>query len=362
MANGNDELRFSDQPIDCCVSVIDMVGSTKATADIGVSHKITKYYSIFLNNMMLIGKKLGAITIRITGDGLVLYFPQTSNKNDRQAFKDVIECGITMLAAFDYINSKMSEAGLPPVNYRISTDYGRSIVTRSYRSNTYDLYGSTMNICTEINRMANPNNMVIGGDLYLILKSFPSSSFAADYRCKLAGEYSISNLKQAYPVYCVTSKYTQLGELMKYDSEPTNESNEKVNPARNSANSGNILVVDDDADILLTYKSFLEDEGYKVDIFSNPEDALRHFSQNDASYYDLVLLDIRMPRLNGLQLFYRMKSIAADTKIIFLSALDAADELLSVLPGIRSDRHIIRKPVGKEPFLERIKIMISESS
>ncbi|MGH9951378.1 MAG: response regulator, partial [Nitrososphaeraceae archaeon] len=91
-------------------------------------------------------------------------------------------------------------------------------------------------------------------------------------------------------------------------------------------------------------------------------DALRHFSQNDASYYDLVLLDIRMPRLNGLQLFYRMKSIAADTQIIFLSALDAADELLSVLPGIRSDRHIIRKPVGKEPFLERIKIMISESS
>ena len=120
----DDELHFSSDPIDCCVSVIDMVGSTKATANIGAPIKITKYYSIFLNNMILIGKKFGAIITRVTGDGLILYYPQTSNKNDKQAFKTVIECGITMLAAFDYINFKMSEEGLPAVNYRISTDYG----------------------------------------------------------------------------------------------------------------------------------------------------------------------------------------------------------------------------------------------
>lgn len=367
--NDSDELRFSDQLVDCCVSVIDMVGSTRTTANIRASHKITKYYSIFLNNMILIGKKFGAIIIKITGDGLILYFPQTSNKNDRQAFKNVIECGLTMLAAFDFINTKMSEEGLPAVNYRISTDYGRNIVTQSNRSNTYDLYGSTMNICAEINRMAAPNSMIIGGDLYLVIKSFPSSSsssFTADYRCKLVGEYSISNLKQVYPIYSMASKYTQLGqekeELIKYDAESVNETKERASPIRNSGHSGNILIVDDDADILLTYKIILEDDGYNVDTFSNPEDALKHFSQNDVHYYDLVLLDIRMPRLNGLQLFYRMKSIATDTKIIFLSALDAADELLSVLPGIKPDRHILRKPVGKEPFLKRIKVVISEPS
>ena len=362
----DDELHFSSDPIDCCVSVIDMVGSTKATANIGAPIKITKYYSIFLNNMILIGKKFGAIITRVTGDGLILYYPQTSNKNDKQAFKTVIECGITMLAAFDYINFKMSEEGLPAVNYRISTDYGRSIVTRSYRSNTYNLFGSTINICAEINRMADSNSMVVGGNLYLILTSFPSS-FIMDYLCKLAGEYSISNLKQAYPVYCIASKpYRQLeqkGERMKYDFEPIDKLKEKEVPSiMDASHSGNILIVDDDADILLTYKSFLEVEGYKIDTFSNPENALKHFSEKDARYYDLVLLDIRMPRLNGLQLFYRMKSIATDTKIIFLSALDAADELLSVLPGIKPDRHILRKPVGKEPFLKRIKVVISEPS
>ena len=118
--------------------------------------------------------------------------------------------------------------------------------------------------------------------------------------------------------------------------------------------------MDDDSDILLTYKSFLEVEGYKVDTFSDPQGALKHFAQSDPSYYDLVLLDIRMPRLNGLQLFYRMKSIEMDTKIIFVSALEAADELLSMLPGIKVDKHIIKKPIGKRPFLEKIKVMISE--
>lgn len=146
------------------------------------------------------------------------------------------------------------------------------------------------------------------------------------------------------------------------DTGSINKSKGKVSLIRNSSRSGNILLVDDDSDILLTYKTFLEVKGYKLDTFSNPEDALKHFSQCDASYYDLVLLDIRMPRLNGLQLFYRMKSIEMDTKIIFVSALDAADELLSMLPGIKFDKHIIKKPFGKEPFLEKIKVMISEPS
>ena len=96
-----------------------MVGSTKITTSIKTSHKLGKYYSIFINNMAVIGKKFGALITKMGGVSLVLYFPLTSNKNDRRAFKNVIECGITMLAAFNF-NSKMSEEGLPPVGYRIS--------------------------------------------------------------------------------------------------------------------------------------------------------------------------------------------------------------------------------------------------
>jgi two-component system response regulator ChvI len=356
----DDELSFSNESIDCCVSIVDMVGSTRITANIRDSHKITKYYSIFINNMSVIGKKFGALISKFAGDSLVLYFPQTSNKSDKRAFKNVIECGITMLAAFNFINSKMSEEGLPSVGYRISSDYGRSNTARSNRSNNRDLFGSTVNICTEINRIATPNSMVIGDNLYQIIKTLPS--FLEDYLYKVAGEHSIGDLKRAYPIYSIASKYAQLrqDQSMKYATESINKLRGNVSLIRNSSSSGNILLVDDDSDILLTYKSFLEAEGYNIDTFSDPESALKHFAQTDSSYYDLVLLDIRMPRLNGLQLFYRMKSIEMDTKIIFVSALEAADELLSMLPGIKFDKHIIKKPIGREPFLERINTMISE--
>jgi class 3 adenylate cyclase len=108
-----------------------------------------------------------------------------------------------MLAAFNFINSKMSKEGLPSVGYRISSDYGRSDIARLHRSNAYDLFGSTVNICTEINRIATPNSMVIGDNLYQIINTFPS--FLEDYLCKLAGEQAVGDLKQAYPVYSIAS-------------------------------------------------------------------------------------------------------------------------------------------------------------
>jgi two-component system, OmpR family, response regulator ChvI len=355
----DDELSFSNEPIDCCVSIVDMVGSTRIIANIGASHKIGKYYSIFINNISAIRKKFGAVISKFAGDSLVLYFPQTSNRNDKRAFKNVIECGITMLAAFNFVNSKMSEEGLPSVSYRISSDYGRSDIARLHGSNTYDLFGPAVNICTEINRVATPNTMVIGDNLCQIIKSFPS--FLEDYLCKLVEGHSGGDLKRAYPVYSVASKYTQLrqDQLMN-NAGSINKSKGEVSLIRKSNRSGNILLVDDDSDILLTYKSFLEIEGYNAVTFGDPESALKHFAQAESSYYDLVLLDIRMPRLNGLQLFYRMKSINMNTKFIFVSALDAAEELLSMLPGIELDKHIIKKPVGKELFLERMNTMISE--
>lgn len=55
--------------------------------------------------------------------------------------------------------------------------------------------------------------------------------------------------------------------------------------------------------------------------FTDPQEALRHFVQlpDPSSYYKLVLLDARMPRLNGLQLFNRIRAISPNIKIIFLS-------------------------------------------
>jgi CheY-like chemotaxis protein len=125
--------------------------------------------------------------------------------------------------------------------------------------------------------------------------------------------------------------------------------------------SVNILVIDDEPDTLFTYESFLSDEGYNVKTFSDPQEALKHFVQipDPSSHYKLALLDIRMPKINGLQLFYKMKALSPKIKIMFCSALDIAQEAVSVLPNVEHE-HFIRKPVEREHFINKINLALHE--
>ena len=109
---------------------------------------------------------------------------------------------------------------------------------------------------------------------------------------------------------------------------------------------------------------FLSDEGYNVEAFTDPQEALKRFVQLSgafSSYYRLVLLDIRMPRLNGLQLFNTIKTLSPDTKILFCSALDTAKELVSILHDANYDC-IIRKPVEREYFINKINSALNNST
>ena len=104
---------------------------------------------------------------------MIYFFPKTSlpSSNNVSAFKDVIECGITSVAAKTVINTKLNEEQLPPLHYKISADYGKVEVAISKSSpDNLDLFGSTMNVCAKINSMASPDSMVIGSDLYILLK------------------------------------------------------------------------------------------------------------------------------------------------------------------------------------------------
>jgi DNA-binding response OmpR family regulator len=120
----------------------------------------------------------------------------------------------------------------------------------------------------------------------------------------------------------------------------------------------NIMLVDDDQDILYTYEAFLDDEKhYHVETFTDPQEALMRFAQLDPSYYDLIILDIRMPRFNGLQLYYKLKAIDKDVKVIFLSALEATEEIMSIFPTLKS-KDIIKKPIDKVQFVNKIHTLL----
>jgi two-component system, OmpR family, response regulator ChvI len=362
--SNKEEISFSGKSENYCVSFIDIVNSTNITAQISHSEKIRRYYSIFINTMATLARNYGAKIIKNAGDSLTYYFPKTVDLADNNAFKDVIECGLTMISAGTVLNTRMYEEGLPSIDYRISADYGRMEIVRSAISQNDDLFGPTINICATINSKASSNQMVIGGDLYQIIKSF--SNFHHDYRFKTAGEYYVG-FKQMYPIYSVLTKnrtqtlssHEQMTKLkpVQIHSSATSESNYKDQ----KKHTPNIMLVDDDPDILLTYKSILVEESCNIETFTDAQEALNHFSQANPLNYDLVLLDIRMPGLNGLQLYYKLKAINMAIKIIFVSALDAADELISMLPDVKVDYDVIRKPVNREDFVNKIRAVLSSS-
>lgn len=135
--------------------------------------------------------------------------------------------------------------------------------------------------------------------------------------------------------------------------EGTDDTNE---PAKE--HSINLLLVDDDRDILFTFKSILAAAGYNVEAFADPSEALSHFTQAGPSYYNLVITDIRMPKINGFQLYQKLKEINTDVRVLFMTAFEVPGNLQDTLPSIK-DSDIIRKPIEEEHFVNRIKTAVS---
>ena len=119
-------------------------------------------------------------------------------------------------------------------------------------------------------------------------------------------------------------------------------------------NDKRIILIDDEEDVLFTYKIFLEDHDYNVTAFTDPSLAM-NFIRNILNFKDLlVILDIRMKNLNGFQLHQQIKSIDPTIKVLFVTALDILDEFTTIIPGI-SKEYIMKKPVDRKIFTSTIK-------
>jgi two-component system, cell cycle response regulator CpdR len=90
--------------------------------------------------------------------------------------------------------------------------------------------------------------------------------------------------------------------------------------------SQSILVVDDEEDIAIVLKEMLEKYDFDVDAFTNSEEALEHFKSREKKY-SLVISDIRMPGMSGIQLAKRIKSIDPNIKIILLTSFEISQNL-----------------------------------
>ncbi|HEY0579524.1 MAG TPA: response regulator [Candidatus Nitrosocosmicus sp.] len=359
-SNFNDEqITFINYTHQYCVCIIDIVDSTTKTQMIASSEKIRQYYSIFLNTMASIIKYNNGKVIKNAGDCLIYYFPKTVDTvTNKSSIQDVLDCGLAMIEANSILNANLNKNGLPSIDYRISGNYGKVELATSSNSNSVDLFGPTVNICSKINHLALSNEMVIYKDLYDVIKKTP---FFKEYRFKELSTNKI-NLEDkdkddlsalAYPVYSVHRTSNQMQQMKIDDKKRQNHVEQKQIKQNQDNSTFNILLIDDDKDILFTFTAIIEGEGYKTISFSDPQKALNHFSQMSPYHYDLIVMDIRMPGINGIQLYSKLKVMNPDIKVLFLSALDAVEELLSIFSDIKSSE-IIRKPIEPQELLAKV--------
>jgi DNA-binding NtrC family response regulator len=113
------------------------------------------------------------------------------------------------------------------------------------------------------------------------------------------------------------------------------------------------LVVDDELDICLMLKVVLENNGFIVDYYCNPILALNEFKSN---FYDLIVIDIKMPYINGLQLYREIKKRDIKSKICFLTAAETIFDITHKFSPVYT---FIRKPIENKDLIRIINDLLN---
>ena len=130
-----------------------------------------------------------------------------------------------------------------------------------------------------------------------------------------------------------------------------------------------IMVVDDESDITLSYKLVLESAGFIVDVYNDPLVALSKIKEvllpaktagkEFIKPYDLLLLDIKMPKMNGFELYREARKIiesqGANTKVCFVTAYEPYYENIKEEFPMIDVGCFIKKPVRSNDLVERVK-------
>jgi CheY-like chemotaxis protein len=120
-----------------------------------------------------------------------------------------------------------------------------------------------------------------------------------------------------------------------------------------------ILLIDDEPDITFTIKNILEDNGFKVDSFNDPTIALKSYRVN---FYDLVILDIKMPKMDGFQLYTKIREKDPKIKICFLTASEMFYEKFrkarSELGKTIGENYFIQKPIKNKDLIKNLTSII----
>ena len=116
-----------------------------------------------------------------------------------------------------------------------------------------------------------------------------------------------------------------------------------------------ILLVDDEPDLTYTIKRILEDNGFKVDSSNDPISALNYYKVN---FYDLIILDIKMSKMDGFELYLKIREKDPKVKICFLTVIEMFNEefrkIRLALGKTINEDYFIQKPIKTEDLIKKL--------
>jgi two-component system, OmpR family, response regulator ChvI len=118
-----------------------------------------------------------------------------------------------------------------------------------------------------------------------------------------------------------------------------------------------ILLVDNEDDNNIVFKMALEDGGFKVDIYNDSLLALSNFRDD---LYDLVILDINIPKMNGYELYKEIRKIDNKVKVCFLSASEIYDKNLRKVSPPSDVKCFISKPIQMNDLIRTVKAELNK--
>ena len=140
---------------------------------------------------------------------------------------------------------------------------------------------------------------------------------------------------------------TEITTKASHDDDNNNNNNKDKPLAR-------LIVVDDDPDIAQLFKVGLIMNGFLVDAFTNPEVALQTLRSNSKDYYSLLLSDIRMPKMSGIQLARKVKEINPNIRVVLVTAYEIKDNKFFKVSPSKDVNGFIQKPVSITDLTNKI--------
>jgi CheY-like chemotaxis protein len=182
--------------------------------------------------------------------------------------------------------------------------------------------------------------------------TIPLAHTEDDFRAKLKGIFQDHSF---FPPY----HYILSPNIIFSNSSGSRRINTSISFKNNSTpttEKGRILVVDDDPDIANLYKLSLESDGFIVSSFNDPLLALSNYK---AGAYDLLLLDIKMPHMNGFELYQKIRRADDHAKVCFVSAFEEYHtEFKKLFPNLKEADCFIRKPIELESLTKKVKSLL----